>query len=433
MTIFNCRAAPITRGKGRSLAGAIAYQCRTKLTDTNTGRVLRYTAKEDLVFTDILLPADAPEWMKSHKSLIAGLEAAEGRKDSRTAMSLTLSIPREIPQNEWQKFSRDFIHQEITAKGFVAVVAAHNPGAADGREQPHLHVVFSTRALDSTTETGLSVSKSRYLYDPASVRGVRERFAAYTNGVLQRLGSTARVTELSLKDQRKIQLDRAIDPRLSANERDIARLKADLLNRPPEKTLGYRSRNRLKLDPARPGRERDTEILDTRKAVKKFERNINYMSLLAGAPKKRSDVIGEGKNGQPSKEQLEELEAEQEHAKFMLALAGGIEAGIKLSDILMDGSPTNISESNNVNAPGTPSTSSYTPDNIAPPSTPMPIKKPGEVKLSSDEESQKYLRRHMNKKSRTAQKYAIRDRQNNAPAMPSQSSLSSITTPRFQR
>ena len=69
-----------------------------------------------------------------------------------------LSIPREIPPDQYAALVRDFCNQQFVSKGMCVDFAIHDKG--DGN--PHAHVMLTMRAMD---EHGKWLPKSRKVYD----------------------------------------------------------------------------------------------------------------------------------------------------------------------------------------------------------------------------------------------------------------------------
>ena len=69
-----------------------------------------------------------------------------------------LSIPREIPPDQYAALVRDFCRQQFVSKGMCVDFAIHDKG--DGN--PHAHVMLTMRAMD---ERGKWLPKSRKVYE----------------------------------------------------------------------------------------------------------------------------------------------------------------------------------------------------------------------------------------------------------------------------
>lgn len=286
MTIFCYKRSPIYLSQGRSLHGAVSYELRTETEDRKTGRKFSYTGREDLIFSEILTPDGSPDWISDKQSLIDALIDAEQQRKGYVAMGLILSIPREIPPHQRHGFARDFVIQEMVSQGFCVFLAGHNSIAADGKDQPHFHVITSLRKVDEKSSTGFAKRKTRYLYLPGQIREGRARFADYTNRALADVEVSVRVSPLTLKQQRDIEIKRSEDTALSPEDRQIARARAIWFDRPPERTRGYRGRSVLRAEIGRRSRPIDHDSLDARSAIKAFGREIQRLAFFgtSGTP-----------------------------------------------------------------------------------------------------------------------------------------------------
>ena len=77
---------------------------------------------------------------------------------SQLARRWVLTIPREIPPDQYAVLVREFCQQQFVSKGMCVDFAIHDKG--DGN--PHAHVMLTMRAMD---EHGKWLPKSRKVYD----------------------------------------------------------------------------------------------------------------------------------------------------------------------------------------------------------------------------------------------------------------------------
>lgn len=143
----------IGRSKGRSVVAASAYRSAERLLDQRSGITHDYRRRTGVEHKEILLPDDAPEWVRGidRQSLWNAVEAGERRKDSQTARELEFMLPREIPPGERIALARNYMLRAFVAKGAVVDICWHNKTASDGQEHPHCHALITMRPL---TESG---------------------------------------------------------------------------------------------------------------------------------------------------------------------------------------------------------------------------------------------------------------------------------------
>lgn len=123
------RTTPIKRSSGRSAVAAAAYRAGEKLFDERQSRTANYVNRSSDVFhSEILVPDAAPEWMQDRHALWNGAEAAERRKDARTARELTLGLPWDMTPEEHREAVTAFAEAEFVEKGHVADICLHKYG-----------------------------------------------------------------------------------------------------------------------------------------------------------------------------------------------------------------------------------------------------------------------------------------------------------------
>jgi hypothetical protein len=227
--LYHAVAKLFKRSEGRSAVAAAAYRSASCLTDDRIGQVFDYT-KKSKVAAFIVAPANAPAWTQDRGDLWNRAEAAEKRKDAKVAREWEISIPRDIPRDQWEAFAREIVAPYV-ATGAVADVAIHCPRAADGEPQPHIHAMLTLRGLDASTESGFAATRNAALESmhavgsrKAGMRGdaikvERERIAIVMNEYLERAGSARRVSHLSNADRG---LDRDPEPTMGESRKAAA-------------------------------------------------------------------------------------------------------------------------------------------------------------------------------------------------------------------
>lgn len=223
MAIYRCEVKNISRGKGRSCVAAAAYRSASKLEDERQQMTHSYDRKQGVEHAEIVAPDGAPSWALDRQSLWNSADAAEKRKDARTAKEVLVALPRELTLAQQIELVRDFARAEFAAKGLVADFSIHAPDALDGEKQPHAHIMLTTRALDGE---GFAKGKDKGLDQPDGIEAIRERWATHANRALERAGLGERVDHRSLEHQRTEALATGDD------------LRAAVLDRPPEPKIG---------------------------------------------------------------------------------------------------------------------------------------------------------------------------------------------------
>ncbi|MDF7776038.1 MobQ family relaxase [Sphingomonas sp. AOB5] len=154
----------IRRSAGQSPVAAAAYRAAERLHDARQDITHDYTRKGGVVHKEILVPDNAPGWARklSRESLWNMVDARERRKDAQVAREIRIMLPRELDPATRISLARAFVKREFVDRGMIADLAIHCPKAADGKDQPHAHVLLTMREL---TEEGFG-QKSRHDWVP---------------------------------------------------------------------------------------------------------------------------------------------------------------------------------------------------------------------------------------------------------------------------
>lgn len=208
--LYHAQAKVFQRSKGRSSVAAAAYRSGSKLYDRRIDKTFDYTGKGHVISSFIMAPSNAPAWAFDREELWNRAEAAERKSNATVAREWEISIPRDIPVNEWENFAREAVKPWVDAAS-IADIAIHAPLDQYGGINVHAHVLLTTRKLDSTTETGFSKTKNddlRKMHESGGKDGAegkfgdalkseRERLATIMNEFLERAGSPRRVSHLT--------------------------------------------------------------------------------------------------------------------------------------------------------------------------------------------------------------------------------------------
>ena len=150
----------VQRSQRQSAVAAAAYQSGEKLFCGYDQEVKHYPEKRGIVHNEILLPANAPRSYADRNTLWNAAEAVEKQWNSQLARRWVLTIPREIPPDQYAVLVREFCQKQFVSKGMIADFAIHDPHPPG--HNPHAHVLLTMRAMD---EHGKWLPKSRKVYD----------------------------------------------------------------------------------------------------------------------------------------------------------------------------------------------------------------------------------------------------------------------------
>jgi hypothetical protein len=195
-----------TGGKGEALDHALYVQREGRFTEEKYGEVVARGH------------ANFPEWAREDRTAFWKASDEFERAKGNTYREYELALPRELSEAERVALVERFAEQELGTTR-VYQWAIHNGMASDGKEQPHVHLMFSDRQLDGI-ERGPEKFFKRYnsknperggckkatyganKEEAALVyEGIRERWANVQNQALEMAGVEARVDHRSLADQ----------------------------------------------------------------------------------------------------------------------------------------------------------------------------------------------------------------------------------------
>ncbi|ANH08965.1 Ti-type conjugative transfer relaxase TraA [Shinella sp. HZN7] len=161
MAVPHFSVSVVARGSGRSAVLSAAYRHCAKMAFEREARTIDYTRKQGLLHEEFVIPADAPEWLRSMIAdrSVAGaseafwnkVEAFEKRSDAQLAKDVTIALPLELTAQQNIALMRDFVDRHIRSKGMVADWVYH-----DAPGNPHVHLMTTLRPL---TEDGFGAKK----------------------------------------------------------------------------------------------------------------------------------------------------------------------------------------------------------------------------------------------------------------------------------
>ena len=170
MALCRFEAKIISRSGGRSTIGAAAYRSGKSVTasaayrhgdavkDERTGVTYDYTRKRGVMGSEIMLPDDAPDWMRDRGQLWNSVEKVEKRADAQLARDHILTLPHELTAEQRRDLTREFVQAQFVDKGYVADIAWHAPHGKGDERNFHAHVMVVMRKAD---ENGFARKKER--------------------------------------------------------------------------------------------------------------------------------------------------------------------------------------------------------------------------------------------------------------------------------
>lgn len=144
MAIYHCSIKIIGRSGGRSAVASSAYRSGEKLYNEETGITHDFTRKGGVVFSEVILPKNAPQAYADREILWNEVQKIEKRSDAQLAREVEVALPAEMTREQQIECVRTYINANFVSKGMIADWALHDK--KDGN--PHAHVMLSVRGMD---------------------------------------------------------------------------------------------------------------------------------------------------------------------------------------------------------------------------------------------------------------------------------------------
>ena len=120
MAIYHLRLKVISRSLGRaarpggatrrSVVAAAAYRSGERLFDSSQGKWFEFD-KPDVIHTEILAPANAPDWVFDRQALWNMVDRSEKRVDAQLAREVEITLPRELNKEQQVELVHDFVQE----------------------------------------------------------------------------------------------------------------------------------------------------------------------------------------------------------------------------------------------------------------------------------------------------------------------------------
>ena len=150
----------VQRSKGSSAVAGAAYQAGEKLFSEYDQKTKNYTCKKEVVYTEIMLPTNAPPEYADRATLWNSAEEVEKQWNSQLARRFVVALPREVPLEMCPQMMQEYCRENFVSKGMCCDFAIHDPDPPG--HNPHCHIMLTMRAID---ENGKWMPKSRKVYD----------------------------------------------------------------------------------------------------------------------------------------------------------------------------------------------------------------------------------------------------------------------------
>jgi Ti-type conjugative transfer relaxase TraA len=193
MAFYFFDTSRIKRSTGQSAVAAAAYRSASRLHDYRQGRTFDYTAKPDVIHSEILAPESSPEWVRNRELLWNAVEAHEKRRNAQLAIEFRFALPEELTQSQAIALAREFVQREFVEHGWVADLNVHRDLG-----NPHAHVMRTLRELGPD---GFGLKKRDWKRWKQLLIRWREHWADAANEHLLRAGLDIRIDHRSYREQ----------------------------------------------------------------------------------------------------------------------------------------------------------------------------------------------------------------------------------------
>ena len=167
MALYHFSAKVYSRAKGQSACGAAAYRSGERIECEYDGTTYDYRRKQNVEYSVVLLPENAPEEYMDRSFLWNSVENYEKQSNARLCREIEFALPRELPSDIRQQMALEFIQEKFVNDGMCADVCFHNPPKMNSQRKPinihgketsnpeeyiynnpHVHCLLTMRTLD---------------------------------------------------------------------------------------------------------------------------------------------------------------------------------------------------------------------------------------------------------------------------------------------
>lgn len=164
MSQYHFHMEQIKRSAGQKVMASAAYRAGEKLYSNYYGVTCDYTKKGGVIHTEIMLPPHAPREYEDRLTLWDAVEYAERGKNAQLAHSFDIALQNEFSIEENIALARQFVSEQLVARGMIADLAVHMPNKDGGISNPHFHVMCPIRPLNLDGTWGMK-QRREYLFD----------------------------------------------------------------------------------------------------------------------------------------------------------------------------------------------------------------------------------------------------------------------------
>lgn len=154
----------VSKSNGGSAVESASYISRQELTSEVTGETYYPKYHEDLVYSGILLPENAPIGYQDRATLWNSVEKNEKSKKAQLARTLKADLPNDWSYELAEQFLKEFVQKTFVNKGMCADIAIHDSVNPEGQRNLHCHIMLTLRPIIENGAWGAK-SKKEYILD----------------------------------------------------------------------------------------------------------------------------------------------------------------------------------------------------------------------------------------------------------------------------
>jgi Ti-type conjugative transfer relaxase TraA len=205
VAIYSLHVKTVSRSAGRSVVAAAAYRAAENIADDRLGVVWDFTGKYGVLHSEIIAPADAPEWAKDRAELWNAAERAEDKstrwQTATTGRDIILALPHELSDEQRIEAVREFAAGLVYRYGVTVDFAIHAPDRhGDGRNY-HAHVLMTTRRIGPNGFGEKTRELDSFKTGPREIEAIRQHWERIGNRALEQAGIDERIDCRSYVDQ----------------------------------------------------------------------------------------------------------------------------------------------------------------------------------------------------------------------------------------
>lgn len=204
MAIAFGRTQIIGRSQGRSAVACAAYRAGEALRDERYAKVQHYEDRSGVLASGVMLPPNAPVWMRDRERLWNAVERREDRSThpntAQLAREIVIALPHELEDEARHFLLKNILKEAATRQGMVADYAIHAPDPDGDDRNYHAHVMLTMRRIDLNDPDGFG-NKARPWNTRQALADFKGHIERETNRMLKRYGIGEQITFVLEEDR----------------------------------------------------------------------------------------------------------------------------------------------------------------------------------------------------------------------------------------